>query len=52
MRGDQIAVVANNQLVTLVQDGSFGRGDVVVGFWGERPEDAFIYESVELSTVR
>ncbi len=51
-RGDQIAVVANDRLVTLVQDGSFGRGDVVVGFWGERADDAFVYESVELSTVR
>ncbi len=51
-RGEQIMVVCNDQLLTLLNDATFARGAVSVGGTGTSPRDAIIFEGVDLWTVR
>lgn len=46
--GHNILGLVNDQPIFFINEGCFGRGDIVVGFWGEEGGDAYIYESVEI----
>jgi hypothetical protein len=51
VRDDKIMAAINRQSVVMVQDASFGRGQISVGGLGPTPNDAVVIEYVDLWTV-
>lgn len=49
---DDIAILFNGHMTSLIHDASFGRGDVFVGVYGPTAEDGAVIDVAEIWSVR